>query len=94
MVTFIVRLMGESEQYEISKEALDEMNVYDNKIVEYIKEARVLEDKIRKEIEKMQEVARKGKAVDFKKSDVVIPLKDISLDEAIEIFEGEGVING
>ncbi|PKP56152.1 MAG: hypothetical protein CVT88_07150 [Candidatus Altiarchaeales archaeon HGW-Altiarchaeales-1] len=94
MTNFVVRLLGESEEYEISKELLDEMNVHDNKITEYIKEAEILQDKIRKEIEKMQEIARKGKAVDFKKSDYVIPLKDITIDEAMEIFEGEGIIKG
>jgi len=91
---YVVRLLGESEQYEISKESLDEMNIHDNKIVEYIKKAKILEDKIRKEIEKMQTIARKGKKVDFRKSDVVIPLKDITLNEAIEVFEGEGIIKG
>jgi len=91
---YIVRLMGENEQYEISKEMLDEMNIHDNKIVEYTKEAKALEEKIREEIEEMQKIARKGKPVNFKKSDFVIPQKDITLDEAIEMFEGEGIIKG
>ncbi len=94
MATYVVRLLGESEQYEISQELLDEMNVHDNKIAEYVKEADLLLDKIRKETEKMDEIARKGKAVNFKKSDYVIPLKDITIDEAMEIFEGEGIIKG
>lgn len=94
MVDYIVRLSGESEQYEVSQEVLDEINIHDNKIVGYIKEAKALEDKIRKEIEKMQDIARKGKTVEFKKSDVVIPLKDTTLGEAMEIFEGEGIIEG
>ncbi|MDI6730251.1 MAG: hypothetical protein QMD06_01755 [Candidatus Altarchaeum sp.] len=94
MVTYVVKLLGESEQYEISQELLDEMNVHDNKIAEYIKEAEILQNKIRKETEKMQEIAKKGKAVIFKKSDFAVPLKDITLDEAMEIFEGEGIIKG
>lgn len=94
MATYVVRLLGESEQYEISQELLDEMNVHDNKIVEYVKEANILLNKIRKEVEKMQEIARKGKPVSFRKSDYVIPLKDITLDEAMETFEGEGIIEG
>ncbi len=94
MATYVVRLLGESEQYEISQELLDEMNVHDNKIAEYVKKADILLAKIRKETEKMQEIAKKGKAVNFRKSDYVIPLKDITLDEAMEIFEGEGIIKG
>ncbi|NCT00667.1 MAG: hypothetical protein GW770_01870 [Candidatus Altiarchaeum hamiconexum] len=93
MVTFIVRLLGESEEYEISQELLDKMNVHDNKIAEYVQKAKVLQDEIRNEIEKMQAIAKKGKAVNFKKSDYVIPLNDITLDEAMEFFEGEGIIN-
>ncbi|OQX18774.1 MAG: hypothetical protein BWK75_06300 [Candidatus Altiarchaeales archaeon A3] len=94
MRTFIVRLQGESEQYEISQELLDKMNVHDNKIAEYVKDANVLQDKIRGEIEKMQAIAKKGNVVNFKKSDYVVPLKDITIDEAAEIFEGEGIIKG
>lgn len=94
MATYVVRLLGESEQYEISQELLDKMNVHDNKIAEYVKKANILLDKIRKETEKMQEIAKKGKAVNFKKSDYVIPFKDITLDDAIEIFEDEGIIKG
>lgn len=94
MATYVVRLLGENEQYEISQELLDKMNVHDNKIAKYVKEANTLLDKIRKEIEKMQEIAKKGKPVNFRKSDYVIPVKDITLDEAMEMFEGEGMIKG
>ena len=80
-------------EYEISQELLDKMNVHDNKIAEYVQKAKVLQDEMRNEIEKMQAIAKKGKAVNFKKSDYVIPLNDITLDEAMEFFEGEGIIN-
>jgi len=34
-VKFIVRLLGEMEQYEVSKDVFDELNEHYNKIVEY-----------------------------------------------------------
>jgi len=33
-------------------------------------------------------------AVEFKKSDFAIPENDITLDDALELFEGEGLLPG
>lgn len=93
-ITFVVRLRGEGEQYEVSRKILDEINAHDNKIVEYINEAKKINDKIKKEIEEMQKAAKKGSKVELKKSDFVIPHKDTTLDEALELFEGQGIIPG
>ena len=93
-VKFIVRLLGEMEQYEVSKDVFDELNEHDNKIVGYANDARKLMDNIRNEIAEMQEIARKGDAVEFKKSDFAIPENDITLDDAPELFEGEGLLPG
>jgi len=93
-VKFIIRLMGEDEQYEISKDILDEINIHDNEIVKKVNTAKKILDEIQKEIEEIQKLARKGKKVEFKKSDFVVPQKDITLDEAMEYFEGEGIIPG
>lgn len=93
-IKFVVRLLGEMEQYEVSKEVFDRLNEHDNKIVEYTKEAGELLDKIRAEIGEMQKIAKKGEAVDFKKSDFAIPQGDINMDEAMELFEGEGLLPG
>lgn len=93
-ITFVVRLIGEGEQYEVSKEILDEINMHDNKIVDYINEVKKIHDKIKKEIEEMHNAAKKGSKVELKKSDFVIPHKDITLEEALDLFEGEGIIPG
>jgi len=93
-IKFVVRLSGEGEQYEISKKILDKINKHDNKIVSYLNKAREINEKIRKEIESMHKAAKTGTKVDLKKSDFIIPQKDITLDEAMDLFEGEGIIPG
>lgn len=86
--------MGENEQYEISEEILKEMNKHDNKIVENIKKMNEILNEIRNEIKEMRNLARKGKKVEFKKSDFAIPPEDVDFEELQEYFEGEGIIPG
>lgn len=92
--TYIIRIMGEDEEYEVTEEILNEINLHDNKIVKNVEKAKKILNEIHNEIAIMQKLARKGKKVELKKSDFVIPYKDITLDEAIEYFEGEGIIPG
>lgn len=86
--------MGEDEQYEISEEILNEINICDNNIVEKVKKMNEILNEIRNEIVKMQNLARKGKRTEFKKSDFAIPPKDIDCEEIQEYFAGEGIIPG
>jgi hypothetical protein len=90
----IVRILGKG-QYVISKDILVELNKLDNSIVELLKNNEN-EDRLREIIRKMVRlVIDNGKKLDPKTimpSMFVIPDDDITLEEAKEIFEGEGII--
>ncbi len=89
----IVRLMGEG-QYEFDKKHLDAMNKIDNDIVKIVN--RRDEIAFKAEFKKLADyVRRNGKKVPqeiIKPSDIIIPPADITLEEAHEIFKGEGLI--
>ncbi len=91
----IIRLMGEG-QYEIDKKHLDELNRIDNNIVKLVTKG---DGKAYKgELKKLTDyVHRNGKKMPdnvLKPSDLIIPPADLTLDEAREIFKGDGLIPG
>ena len=89
----IVRLMGEG-QYELDSKYLDEMNRIDNKIVDIV--AKGDERTFKTEFNKITDfVRRNGKKMPddmLKPSDIIVPPADLKLEEAREIFKGDGLI--
>jgi hypothetical protein len=92
---FIVRLMNDS-QYYVSMDTARELNRLDNRLVRILKEDRPNEDEVRDIIAGMRILVKSnGKRMRDDKivpSDVIIPVSDISIDEAKGIFKGEGII--
>ena len=93
----IVRLMGEG-QYEIDKKHLDAVNKIDNNIVKIVSgtDEKVVSTAFKTEYKKLSDYVRKnGKKIPneiLKPSDIIIPPADLTLEEARQIFKGEGLI--
>ena len=91
----IVRILMQG-QYRVGSAHLDEMNALDNQIVQAVAEND--EAEFRQLLTKMVALVRQhGEEVPMDElvaSDVVLPSEDISVDEAREMFIGEGVIPG
>jgi hypothetical protein len=89
----IVRIMGEG-QYKLSSSLLDELNAIDNRIVDYV--GKESESDFRSELTKLIATVKKnGTPIDdaeIVESDIIIPPEDMTLEEATEIFSGEGLI--
>ena len=89
----IVRLMGEG-QYELDRKYMDEINKIENNLVSKVKrgdgrqfntEFKKLSDYVRRNGKKMPDDL-------LKPSDVIVPPADLTLEEAREIFKGNGLI--
>ncbi|TFH42636.1 MAG: hypothetical protein E4G94_05945 [ANME-2 cluster archaeon] len=89
----IIRIMGEG-QYKVSSSLLDELNLIDNKIVDYL--GKENESGFRSELCKLiAAVKEKGMPLDdaeIVESDLIVPPEDMTLEEATEIFSGDGLI--
>ena len=89
----IVRIMGEG-QYKVDSCLLDQLNIIDNRIVDHVSQGKQKE--FREELDKLiSTVKKKGKQLDHKEiieSDIIIPPKDLSLEEAKGMFKGYGLI--
>ncbi len=89
----IIRIMGEG-QYEMEGSLLEDLNVIDNRIVDHV--SRGEEKEFREDLGRLiSTVKRNGKQLDPKeiiKSDIIIPPKDLTLEEAKDIFKGYGLI--
>jgi len=89
----IVRIMGEG-QYKLSSSMLDELNIIDNRIVEYV--AAENEKEFTQELIKLINVVKeKGKPLDVYQiieSDIIVPPEDLTMEEAREVFSGCGLI--
>ena len=93
----IVRLMGEG-QYEIDKKHLDAVNKIDNNIVKIVsgRDEKVVATAFKIEYKKLFDYVHKnGTKIPqevLKPSDLIIPPADLTLEEARQIFKGEGLI--
>ena len=89
----IVRLMGEG-QFEVDDEVAKGLNDLDEQAGEAVE--RGDEEQLRAVLERMTEAVRtNGSRVpddDLRGSDAIVPPEDLSLDEAKQLFEGEGLI--
>ncbi len=89
----IVRILTEG-QYNLPGAYIDELNAIDNRLVE------VVEEENREEFERILKsmldlVREKGTPVpldELAESDLVLPEPDITLEEAEEMFVGEGLL--
>jgi hypothetical protein len=89
----IVRLMGEG-QFQIDDGAAARLNEIDNAAVAALDGGD--EDGFRARLAELAEtVRREGRpleASDLSSSDLIVPPSDLSLEEARELFSGEGLI--
>ena len=89
----IVRILTEG-QYNLPSEYLDELNMIDNQIVDLV--AKNSRSEFGSMIASMLNLVReKGTPVpidEMVESDIVLPEPDITLDEAAELFTGEGIV--
>jgi hypothetical protein len=91
----IVRILTEG-QYNLPGAHVDELNEIDNRLVEVVEQ----EDRPQFEVllkQMLDLVREKGTPVpldDIVESDLVLPEPDITLEEAEELFTGEGILPG
>jgi hypothetical protein len=89
----IVRLMGEG-QYEVDDEVAKGLNGLDEQAGAAVEQGD--EQKLRELLQRMAEAVRMNGArvpdEDLTPSEAIVPPDDLSLDEARELFEGEGLI--
>jgi hypothetical protein len=93
----IVRVMGQG-QYTVDSTTLKRLNEIDNSIVQMITDGKDSSDSenFRKKLAELTEIVSKnGRPLDPKEiveSDVILPSADVSIEEARQIFRGEGII--
>jgi hypothetical protein len=89
----IVRLMGEG-QFEVDDEVAKGLNDLDEKAGEAVE--RGDEERLRTLLDRMAEAVRTNGSrlpdEDLRGSDAIVPPDDLSLDEARQLFDGEGLI--
>ncbi len=89
----IVRLMGEG-QYRLDDGARDALNELDDQAVGALEAGD--EERFRRVLDELAEAVRsRGERLDdseLSSSDLIVPPSDLSLDEARELFSGEGLI--
>ena len=90
----IVRLMGGGGQYRLADDAAAVLNELDAAAVAAIEAGDA--ERLRDVLEEMAEAVRKrGEPLpndDLSPSDLLVPPSDLSLDEARELFSGDGLI--
>ena len=89
----IVRLMGEG-QFEVDDEVAKGLNDLDEQAGEAVE--RGDEEQLRAVLDRMAEAVRTNGARvpddDLRASEAIVPPEDLSLDEARQLFDGEGLI--
>jgi hypothetical protein len=89
----IVRLMGEG-QYELDEAACAALNEHDDAAMQALEADD--EERFRLHLRELAQAVRDHGSqlpdADLHPSDVIVPPDDLSLDEARELFSGEGLI--
>jgi hypothetical protein len=89
----IVRVMGEG-QFEVDDEVAKGLNDLDEQASQALEGGD--EERLRELLQRMAEAVRTNGARvpddDLRGSEAIVPPEDLSLDEARELFEGEGLI--
>jgi hypothetical protein len=91
----IVRIMGQG-QFTVDNETLKKLNEIDSSIVQLVSNDRSDDAEFRKRLLELTNIVEKnGKPLDSKEivqSDIILPSADLSIDEAKNLFKGEGVV--
>ena len=91
----IVRILGIG-QFKLDDRHIDSLNKIDNQIVEHVSKGR--EKEFRADLAKIiSMIQEKGEAIDpaeIISSDIIVPPADMTLEEARQVFSGEGLIKG
>lgn len=91
----VVRIMGHG-QFTVDSRTLKKLNDIDNAIVELVSTERSDDAEFKKRlIELSNLVVENGRPLDpheIIRSDIILPSADLSIDEAKNLFRGEGVI--
>ena len=91
----IIRIIGQG-QFEIKSALLDDLNTIDNSIVEYVQKGD--EGRYKELLSKMTGIiVREGKRVpdsEIIDSSVIVPPDDMTIEEARQVFTGEGIFKG
>ena len=91
----IIRILGIG-QFKLDDRHIDIRNKIDNQIVEHVSKGR--EKEFRADLAKIiSMIQEKGEAIDpaeIISSDIIVPPADMTLEEARQVFSGEGLIKG
>jgi hypothetical protein len=89
----IVRLMGEG-QFQLEDGAAAELDALDNAAVAALEagDEELFRDRLRDLAQAVRDSGRPLPDADLHPSDVIVPPDDLSLEEARELFTGEGLI--
>ena len=91
----IVRILGIG-QFKLDDRHIDILNKIDNQIVEHVSKGR--EKEFRADLAKIiSMIQENGEAIDPAEiipSDIIVPPGDMTLEEARQVFSGEGLIKG
>ncbi len=91
----IIRILGDG-QFRLDDNLLDRVNKIDNQIVNHVSHGN--KDEFAKDlanlISTVKELAEPLDPVEILPSDIIIPQSDMSLEEARQVFCGEGLIEG
>jgi hypothetical protein len=89
----IVRLMGEG-QFELDEAACAALNALDDKAIAALEagDEELFRERLRDLGRAVRDHGRQLPDADLHPSDVIVPPDDLSLEEARELFSGEGLI--
>jgi hypothetical protein len=89
----IVRIAAEG-QYRMAGAGLDQLNEIDNKIVRAVEigDERAFVEQLKAMLQYVRQNGQPLPLEELVESDLILPNEDISLDEAREIFSGEGLV--
>ena len=91
----IIRILGIG-QFKLDDRHIDSLNKIDNKIVEHVSKGREKEFRadLAKIISMIQEKGEPINPAEIVSSDIIVPPADMTLEEARQVFSGEGLIKG
>ena len=91
----IVRILTEG-QFNLPGTYIDDLNDIDNQIVEVVEQENQVEFErlLKKMLDLVREKATPVPIDELVESDLVLPEPDITLEEAEELFTGEGMLPG
>ena len=91
----IIRILGIG-QFKLDDRHIDSLNKIDNQIVEHVSKGREKEFRadLAKIISMIQEKGEPINPAEIVSSDIIVPPADMTLEEARQLFSGEGLIKG